>query len=118
MPIEGMTCTGCEAHVVGALAGAGARAAQVDLAALVGQKDELVRRLRREKYEELIAQYGWDIVRGEASFVDEHARTSNPRVFAAGDVTLAPQFVYMAEGLKLAAQGFGRDVSKLSCCAA
>ena len=86
MPIEGMTCTGCEAHVVGALAGAGARAAQVDLAALVGQKDELVRRLRREKYEELIAQYGWDIVRGE--------------------------------GLKLAAQGFGRDVSKLSCCAA
>ena len=32
--------------------------------------------------------------------VDEHQRTSNPRVFAAGDVTDGPQFVYVA-----AAQG-------------
>lgn len=32
--------------------------------------------------------------------VDEHQRTSNPRVFAAGDVTGCPQFVYVA-----AAQG-------------
>ena len=31
--------------------------------------------------------------------------------------TLAP-YLTMAEGLKLAAQAFGRDVSKLSCCAA
>jgi mercuric reductase len=31
--------------------------------------------------------------------------------------TLAP-YLTMAEGLKLAAQTFGRDVSKLSCCAA
>jgi mercuric reductase len=28
--------------------------------------------------------------------VDEHLRTSNPRVFAAGDVTLGPQYVYVA----------------------
>lgn len=28
--------------------------------------------------------------------VDDHLRTTNPRVFAAGDVTLAPQFVYVA----------------------
>ena len=28
--------------------------------------------------------------------VDEHLRTTNPRVFAAGDVTLAPQYVYVA----------------------
>ncbi|MBN9327218.1 MAG: mercury(II) reductase [Cellulomonas sp. 73-145] len=28
--------------------------------------------------------------------VDEHQATSNPRVFAAGDVTAAPQFVYVA----------------------
>lgn len=28
--------------------------------------------------------------------IDEHQRTSNPRVFAAGDVTGAPQFVYVA----------------------
>ncbi|KQY48315.1 mercury(II) reductase [Cellulomonas sp. Root137] len=28
--------------------------------------------------------------------VDEHQRTSNPRIFAAGDVTGAPQYVYVA----------------------
>lgn len=28
--------------------------------------------------------------------IDEHQRTSNPRVFAAGDVTGAPQYVYVA----------------------
>ncbi|MCL5960792.1 MAG: NAD(P)/FAD-dependent oxidoreductase, partial [Chloroflexi bacterium] len=28
--------------------------------------------------------------------MDEYLRTTNPRVFAAGDVTLAPQFVYVA----------------------
>jgi mercuric reductase len=31
--------------------------------------------------------------------------------------TWAP-YLTMAEGLKLAAQTFGRDVAKLSCCAA
>jgi mercuric reductase len=31
-----------------------------------------------------------------AIVVDEHLRTTNPAVFAAGDVTLAPQFVYVA----------------------
>ncbi|MCL4544679.1 MAG: FAD-dependent oxidoreductase, partial [Chloroflexi bacterium] len=43
----------------------------VDLAALGTQKDELVQRLRREKYADLVAEYGWDLVRGEASFLDE-----------------------------------------------
>ena len=33
--------------------------------------------------------------RGEV-IVDEYLRTSNPRVYAAGDVTLGPQFVYVA----------------------
>jgi mercuric reductase len=33
--------------------------------------------------------------RGEI-LVDEYLRTSNPRVFAAGDVTLGPQYVYVA----------------------
>lgn len=31
-----------------------------------------------------------------AVVVDEHLRTTNPRVFAAGDVTPAPQFVYVS----------------------
>lgn len=33
--------------------------------------------------------------RGEI-VVDSHLRTSNPRIYAAGDVTLGPQFVYVA----------------------
>ncbi|MCL5046724.1 MAG: FAD-dependent oxidoreductase [Actinobacteria bacterium] len=46
--------------------------------------------------------------RGEV-VVDEHLRTSNPRVFAAGDVTLGPQFVYVAayEGAVVADNALG-----------
>ncbi len=33
---------------------------------------------------------------GGAVIVDEYLRTSNPRIYAAGDVTGAPQFVYVA----------------------
>lgn len=43
----------------------------VNLAGLVDQKDELVGRLRREKYEDLIGEYGWELLRGEAAFLDE-----------------------------------------------
>src|SRR6266540_3869316 len=68
--------------------------------------------------------------------VDERLRTHNPRIWAAGDViqasvyavklgmtvgeladTWAP-YLTMGEGLKLAAQAFTRDITKLSCCAA
>src|SRR5262249_60342709 len=41
--------------------------------------------------------------------VDENLRTSNPRVFAGGDVTLGPQFVYVAahEGAVAAENALG-----------
>jgi len=41
--------------------------------------------------------------------VDDHLRTSNPRVFAAGDVTLGPQYVYVAayEGALAAENALG-----------
>ncbi|TAK21316.1 MAG: mercury(II) reductase [Chloroflexota bacterium] len=52
-------------------AGVETRVGTVDLAALIGQKDELIRGLRSAKYEDLVAHYGWDFVHGEASFVDE-----------------------------------------------
>lgn len=42
----------------------------IDLAALVQQKQELIAELRREKYEELIDFYGWDLLHGEARFLD------------------------------------------------
>ncbi|HEY3409457.1 MAG TPA: hypothetical protein VGK53_14895 [Propionicimonas sp.] len=34
---------------------------------------------------------------------DEHQATSNPKVFAAGDITPAPQFVYVAAAARRAA---------------
>lgn len=43
----------------------------VDLARLVKQKDTLVESLRKDKYVDLIEHYGWELVRGEARFVDE-----------------------------------------------
>jgi mercuric reductase len=47
--------------------GAGA----VNLAKLTEQKDELVGQMRQEKYIDLIDEYGFDLIRGQASFVDE-----------------------------------------------
>src|SRR5690625_2765867 len=38
----------------------------VDMAALVAGKDELVRSLRREKYVDLAAEHGWDLLSGVA----------------------------------------------------
>lgn len=54
-------------------AGLSTSAGPVDMSLLVGQKGELVTRLRREKYEALIDAYGFNFVRGEARFVDATA---------------------------------------------
>lgn len=50
--------------------GAPTSADPVALAELVAQKDELVERMRREKYCDLIEEYGWDLVKGHAEFAD------------------------------------------------
>jgi mercuric reductase len=42
----------------------------VDLGALVGGKDEIVRSLRQDRYLDLIEHYGFELVRGTASFAD------------------------------------------------
>lgn len=47
-------------------------AGEVDLASLVNQKDELVSELRNKKYIDLIDEYGIDLIKGEAKFVDEN----------------------------------------------
>ena len=47
-------------------------AGEVDLASLVDQKDELVTELRNQKYIDLIDEYGIDLIKGEAKFVDEN----------------------------------------------
>ncbi|WP_019413135.1 mercury(II) reductase [Paenisporosarcina sp. TG20] len=47
-------------------------AGEVDLASLVNQKDELVSELRNKKYIDLIDEYGFELIEGEAKFVDEN----------------------------------------------
>ncbi|WP_443690185.1 mercury(II) reductase [Pseudonocardia nigra] len=42
----------------------------VDMAALIGGKRELVEGLRADKYVDLAAEYGWEILPGTARFVD------------------------------------------------
>ncbi|MDQ8733958.1 mercury(II) reductase [Paenibacillus sp. LHD-38] len=46
-------------------------AGAVDLTQLVEQKNELVAKMREQKYEHLIGEYGFELIRGEAKFVDE-----------------------------------------------
>lgn len=51
--------------------GAPTSAGPVDLAALVGQKDELVGRLRQAKYADVAAAYGFDVRPGHARFTGD-----------------------------------------------
>jgi mercuric reductase len=63
--------------------GIGTRAGGVDLRALVGQKDELIAAMRKEKYEDLLGEYGIDLIRGTAHFVDEHTLAVDGRPMTA-----------------------------------
>lgn len=45
-------------------------AGSTDMAALIAGKDEIVSMLRREKYDDLAASYGWEILHGDARFVE------------------------------------------------
>ena len=61
----------------------------VDLAALVGAKAAVVEELRREKYQDLAADYGFDIIRGEARFAGPGAVAVDGRELSAGHVLIA-----------------------------
>lgn len=65
------------------------RADSVDLSALVQQKNELVASLRKDKYVDLIDDYGWELVRGEASFVDHQTLSVDGRAIQADGFVLA-----------------------------
>ena len=45
-------------------------AAPTDMAALIAGKSEIVGTLRKERYEDLASDYGWDVRRGDARFTD------------------------------------------------
>lgn len=62
-------------------------AGPVHLPALVKQKDALVEKMRRQKYADLIDDYGFELIRGEAKFVDEHTIEIN------GTMLAAPRFL-------------------------
>ncbi|EXX90150.1 mercuric reductase, partial [Paenibacillus darwinianus] len=60
-------------------------AGPVDLAALVKKKNELVDTLRREKYIKLIDDYGFELIQGEARFMDEKSiEVSGRKISAKG----------------------------------
>ncbi|MBN9607917.1 MAG: mercury(II) reductase [Actinobacteria bacterium 69-20] len=58
-------------------------AGEVDLAALIAQKDVLVGHLRRSKYVDIAAAYGFDIIRGEARFTGPDTLLAAGRVLQA-----------------------------------
>src|SRR5919106_5748939 len=61
----------------------------VDMARLVREEDELVTALRKVKYADLIDAYGWDVVRGEARFVDGETIAVDGRPLRAGAYLIA-----------------------------
>jgi mercuric reductase len=64
-------------------------ARDVDLGALVKQKDQLVTRLRETKYADVANAHGFEIRRGEASFLDPDTLVMDGDPVAAGSVVLA-----------------------------
>nr|WP_319020786.1 mercury(II) reductase [Bacillus sp. B1-b2] len=58
-------------------------ASSVDLAPLVKQKNELVTEMRNEKYVNLIDDYGFELIKGEAKFVNENTVEVNGTQFTA-----------------------------------
>lgn len=64
-------------------------AAGVDLATLVDRKNELVEELRQHKYEDLISEYGFELIHGEARFVDGHTVQVNGRTLTSAKFLIA-----------------------------
>jgi len=58
-------------------------AGEVELAPLVKQKDELVSELRNRKYIDLIDEYAFDLIEGNAKFVDENTVEVNGKKLTA-----------------------------------
>src|SRR5699024_2155782 len=58
-------------------------ASDVDLASLIKQKNELVSDLRNSKYVDLIDEYGFELINGEAKLVDEKTIEVNGKQLSA-----------------------------------
>src|SRR5690625_582163 len=64
-------------------------AREVELAPLIKQKNELVNELRNQKYIDLIDEYGFDLLKGEAKFVDENTVEVNGKKLSAKHFLIA-----------------------------
>ncbi|WP_269148836.1 mercury(II) reductase [Kyrpidia spormannii] len=73
VPSKTLLCAGEIKRLAGkhSFAGLQTYAGPVDLKALIAQKNELVEELRQHKYIDLIDDYGFELIRGEARFVNE-----------------------------------------------
>lgn len=65
------------------------QAVSADYGAMVAQKDRLTAEMRREKYVDLIGEYGWDLIEGEARFRDEATLQVGGRTITAGAYLIA-----------------------------
>lgn len=65
------------------------KAGAVDYRETVAQKDELVSDLRQEKYTDLVDEYGWDLIEGEASFEDGEILRVGERSIGAASYLIA-----------------------------
>ncbi|MPZ00539.1 MAG: mercury(II) reductase [Actinophytocola sp.] len=74
-------------------AGVATHSPEVDLAALVAAKDDLVTTMRQTKYADLVGEYGFDGLDGHARFVDADADT-----VAVGDREIRPGAILVATG--------------------
>ncbi len=61
----------------------------VDYGAMVGQKDELVSTMRQEKYVDLVDEYGWDLIEGEATFEDKETLRVGDRTIKAASYLIS-----------------------------
>ncbi|MGB3681415.1 MAG: mercury(II) reductase, partial [Rubrobacteraceae bacterium] len=69
--------------------GIGTKAGAVDYGAMVAQKDELVSNMRQEKYIDLVDEYGWDLIEGEATFEDEETLRVGDRTIRAASYLIS-----------------------------
>ncbi|WP_170006496.1 mercury(II) reductase [Bacillus fonticola] len=85
VPSKTMLRAGEINHLAGnnPFAGLNTKAEPVDMATLTEKKDELVEGMRQQKYVDLIAEYGIDLVRGEASFIDGKTIKVNGQTYTA-----------------------------------
>ncbi|MEO8744039.1 MAG: mercury(II) reductase [Candidatus Dormiibacterota bacterium] len=90
-------------------AGIATSAGPADMAAVVGQKNELVDMLRKEKYLDLAESYGFALVHG-------HARLESATAVAVGDRHLTAERVLIASGVEAAIPPIDglRDVAYLT----